>query len=156
MKFGDVVIAVASIAVIAVLIGFPLMLVLIAALGFYLGQNVGAAVSFLLSSLIVGYIFAGKILEARREAIAKITVLAAVLVTFNVMFFPTHADWAPYIKETYEAANPGSTLSTLDWFIVELMALSQVMFLNVVIVLVLGFIGLYVGSMLRRPVKSGK
>jgi len=34
--------------------------------------------------------------------------------------------------------------------------LARVIFINVVMVLVLGFIGLYVGSMLRKPVKSQK
>ena len=58
MKFGDVVTAVASLAVIMVLILVPVEMVLVSALGFYWGQNVSVIVSILLGALIVGYIFA--------------------------------------------------------------------------------------------------
>jgi len=158
LRFGDVVTCVASLAVIMVLIHFPLLMVLVPALGFYWGLNVSAIISVFLSALIGGYIFAGKIWEeARMEAIAKITVLAAVLMMFAVvMESAALADWAPAVKEAYQEANPTATLSTFEWYAVESMWLSTQVVLNVVIVLALGFIGLYVGSMLRKPVKSQK
>ena len=156
MKFGDVVIAVASLAVILLVIEVPLGVVLIPALGFEWGPTVYSAVSILLSALIVGYIFAGKISEARMEAIAKILVLGAVLWMLFLINYSSYADWAPTVKEAYQTAHPETTLSTYEWVIVESMALSQMMFINVVMGLVLAFIGLYAGSMLRRPVKSGK
>jgi len=154
LKFGDVVTAVASLAVILVLVGFPIDLVLRPALDPVWGGHVSGAVSILLTALIGGYVFAGKIWEARMEAIAKITVLSAALMIFYVISSPALADWNPAVKEAYLEANPGTTLSTSEWLSVESMALLQVMFINVVMVLVLGFIGLYVGSMLRRPGKS--
>jgi len=133
-------------------------MVLVPALGFYWGSNVSVLISVLLSALIGGYIFAGKIWEARREAIAKITVLAAVLVMFFVVIqnAAIGEDFTQWVHETYQEANPTATLSTLEWYFVGSMALSSQVFWNVVVVLVLGFIGLYVGSMFRRPVKSGK
>ena len=115
-----------------------------------------ARARILLSMLIGGYIFGEKIWEARMEAIAKITVLATALMIFYVISFPALAHWNPLVEEAYEAANPGTTLSKSEWLGVESMALAQVMFIDVVMVLVLGFIGLYVGSMLRRPAKSGE
>jgi len=157
LKFSDIVMAVASLAVIMVLIGFPLEIALASALGLYWGQNVGVAISMLLSPLVVGYIFAGKIWEESRVVtIAKITVLAAALVMLFVMHVPALADWNPMVREAYEEANPGKTLSTSEWVSWELIVLYGELFLNAVMVLVLGFVGLYVGSMLRRPVKSGK
>ena len=156
MKFGDVVTCVASIALINVLIGVPVENVLVSALGFYWGHTVSMAVSFLLGALIIGYIFAGKIWEARREAITKITVLAAALIMLFAMHLPALADWTPMVKETYQEMYPATTLSTSEWVIVEMMVLSLNLFVNVVMVLVLVSIGLYVGSMLRKPVKSQK
>jgi len=158
LKFGDLVTCVASIAVIFALIAGPLDMVLVSALGISRmnnwGYDVSIIVSFLLSALISGYIFAGKLWEARREAITKITVLWAALVMLFAGNFPALADWGPMAKEEYLAANPGATLSTSEWVTWEMMFLDLFVFLVVVMALVLGFIGLYVGSMLRRPVKS--
>jgi hypothetical protein len=67
---------------------------------------------------------------------------------------PALADWSPAVKEVYLEANPGTSLSTSEWLNVESMAILQVMFIDVVMVLVFVFIGLYVGSMLRKPSKS--
>lgn len=72
LKFGDVVIAVASITIILILIMFPLILVLTPALGNFAGFELSAVISFLLSPIIVGYIFSQKIWEENRtKTIAK-------------------------------------------------------------------------------------
>jgi len=159
LKFGDLVMSVASMAVIFALIAAPLEMVLFSALGISdmnnWGYMVSLIVSFFLSALISGYVFAGKIWEARRESITKITVLWAALVMLLAIIVPaTWAEWGPIAKEEYQAAHPGATLSTAEWLTWEMMYLDLFMFLIVVIALVLGFIGLYVGSMLRRPAKS--
>jgi len=161
LKFGDVVTCVASIAVIFALIFAPLDLVLFSALGISgmtnWGYTVSSIVSVFLSALISGYIFAGKIWEARREAITKIAVLWAALVMLFAIIVPAAvADWGPMAKEEYLAENPGATLSTSEWVTWEYMSLDMFTFLMVGMALVLGFVGLYVGSMLRRPAKSGK
>lgn len=154
MKFGDLVMPVASIAVIFALITGPLDILFVSALGLG-GYDVGVFVSFFLSALIGGYIFAGKIWEARREAITKIAVLWVALVMVLVgIGLATLADWGPKVKEEFQAANPGTTLSTAEWVNWEMMCLDIFMFIVVGMVLVLGLIGLYVGSMLRRPAKS--
>jgi hypothetical protein len=129
------------------------MIVLIPALGSYWGINVSAIISVLLSALIVGYVFAAKIWEeSRMEAIAKITVLAALLMAFAVvMEVAAKADWTTWVKETYTGTPPSSAF---EWYVVEGVYLGAQVFLNVVIVLFLGFIGLYVGSMFKRPAKS--
>ena len=161
MKFGDLVMSVASIAVIFALIAFPLETVLSPALGISGMNNWGYIVSLIislfLSALISGYIFAGKIWEARGETITKITVLwAALMMLFAIIVPAAIADWGLSVKEEYLAANPGATLSTAEWVTLEMMYIDMFTFLMVGMALVLGFIGLYVGSMLRQPAKSGK
>ncbi|MDH5375303.1 MAG: hypothetical protein OEW95_05755 [Candidatus Bathyarchaeota archaeon] len=154
MKFGDLVMSVASIAVIFALITFPLDVVFVSALGLG-GYEVGVFVSFFLSALIGGYIFARKIWEARRENITKITVLWAALVMLLAIIVPGGlAHWGLASEEEFKASYPDTTLSTAEWTNWEMMYLDSFMFLIVVISLVLGFVGLYVGSMLRRPAKS--
>jgi len=161
LKFGDLVICVASMAVIFALIAFPLEMVWFSALGISSMSNwgyiVNLIVSLFLSALIIGYLFAGKIWEARRESITKITVLWAALVMLFAIIVPASiADWGLSVKEEYLASNPGATLSTSEWVTWEMMFLDMFMLLLVGMALVLGVIGLYVGSMLRRPAKSGK
>ena len=152
MKFGDVVMCVASIAVITALIAAPLDIMVVSALGFG-GYDVGVFVSFFLSALIGGYIFAGKIWEARREAITKIVVLWAALVMLIIGNFPALAHWGLMAEEAYQGQY-GTTLTTSEWVSWEMMYLDVFTFIVVVIALVLGVVGLYVGSMLKRPAKS--
>jgi len=161
LRFGDVVTCVASMAVIFALIFAPLDMVLFSALGISgmtnWGYIVSIIVSLFLSALISGYIHAGKIWEARREAIAKITVLWAALFYLLAITVPASiADWGLSVKEEYLAKYPGTTLSTSEWVIWENMFQDLYAFLVVGMALVLSLIGLYVGSMLRRPAKSGK
>ena len=155
MRFEDIVMCVASIAVIFTLILFPLDMVLVSALGLNWIQ-LSLIVSFFLSALISGYIFAGKLWEARREAITKVSVLWAALNMLIVLITPAGlADWGSKVKEAYQGQY-GTTLSTQEWYCWEIMHQDLSMFSTVGLALLLGFIGLYVGSMLRRPVKSGK
>jgi len=159
LKFGDLVICVALMAVVFALIAFPLEMAWLSALGISgmtsWGYILSLIVSLFLSALISGYIFSGKIWEARREAITKIAVLWAALVLLFAIIVPgSIADYGLSVKEEYLAANPGATLSTFEWVTWEYMYLDMFMFLMVGMALLLGLIGLYVGSMLRKPKKS--
>jgi hypothetical protein len=156
LKFGDVVMAVATAAVIFVLIAFLLDWVLISAVGYFWGMNVGAIISIFLATLITGYIFAAQIWEARMKAIAKITILAAALMMFTVIVEVAALGtyWAAWVNETYLDANPGANPSAFDWYGIASSYLGSQVVLNVVLVLVLAFIGLYIGSMFKRPAKS--
>jgi hypothetical protein len=150
LKFGDIVTAVASAALILLILIFPMDMVLIPALGFYWGLNVGAIISVLLTALIVGYVFAGKISESRIESITKIAVLSGVLMVFLVGIQAAATDWKTVVTDAYK----GESHTAFEWYVLEAVALSGQMLINAVIVLVLGFIGLYVGSMVRKPKKS--
>ena len=156
MKFSDIVIAVASLAVVLLFLEVILGLVLIPAIGWDWGPTVVGITCFLLSGLIVGAVFSRKIWEeAGIKTIAKIIVLGAVLlILVYAASIPSLGDWTPLVKENYQNANPGKTLTTSQWFYVEEAALGEVIALNVFMGVVLSFIGLYIGSMLRKPRKS--
>jgi hypothetical protein len=155
LKFGDVVTAVASLTIIASIISFPLTTVLTPALGSYNAFELTTFVSLILSPIIVGYIFAQKIWEEdKTKIIAKISVLFAVLSMFMVLIENSIVEWAPMFRADYLKVNPTATPSAFEWYNIELSALSSEVFLVVVLVLALTFIGLYIGSMLKKPKKS--
>jgi hypothetical protein len=156
LRFGDVLIAVASLFLITVLFSYPLETMLIPTLGFSWAPTVGALVSVLISSLIVGYVFSRKMFEGRKESIARVSVLFAVLMIFSIVVnnAALGEDFTQWVHETYQEANPAASLSTFEWYIVGAMFIGSQMFMNVITLVPLSFIGLYVGSMLRKPPKS--
>jgi len=156
LKFGDVVMAAASAVVIFVLIGFPLHLVFISPLGYYWGSIVGSIIAILISAVIIGYVCAGKIWEEKRiTAIGQIAILAAVLMGFAAMIeVAALPHWGAWAQAQYEADNPGVVVSETDWYYIEGIILGLQVFINVILVLLLGFVGAYVGSMFKKPVKS--
>jgi hypothetical protein len=156
LKFGDIVIAVASYGVVSIFLYFVLGLALIPAIGWDWGPVVVGIISWLLSGLIVGAIFSGKIWEeAGIKTITKIVVLgAALMILFYAASIPSQGDWTPLVKETFQNANPGETLTASQWFNVETTALIQEIAVDIFIWIVLGFVGLYIGSMLRKSRKS--
>jgi len=157
LKFGDVVTAIASLTVIMVFISGPLTLVLTPALGKFNAFELSGFVSFILSPLIVGYIFARQIWEENRtRTIAKITVIFTVLVMLIILMENATVEYAPMVRADYLKANPTATPSEFDWYNIELMAISSEVFLSGVFMLAITFIGLYIGSMLKKPTKSPK
>jgi len=156
LKFGNVILAVASIAVIDIMLDFVLGIALIPSIGSYWGMNSAAIISMLIAALFVGYIFAMKIQEESRiRAVGKISVLSAWVIAFYVMISaaanPYYKDW---IDETLKSMYATGAWTKTDWYVYGQLALMTYVVLNVVLVLVLTFIGLYAGSMLRKPKKS--
>lgn len=156
LKFGNIIIAVASLVVIAVLIMFPLTLAFVPFLGSFEGFMLSAIIAFLLSAIVNGYVFSQKIWEENRtRTIAKIVVLFAFLVMALVLVEnAASSDWAPMIKADYLTANPSATPSTTDWYYIERLAIVQDDFLNVILILALSFVGLYIGSMIKKPTQT--
>lgn len=156
LKFGDIIITVVSLKIIAVLIMLPATLGFTPALGNFEGFMLSAVIAFLLSAIITGYIFTRKIWEEKRTAtIAKIAVLFTSLVMILVLIEnAASGDWTPMVKETYLDTNPTATPSTTDWYYIERLAIIQDNFLNVVLILAITFMGLYIGSTLKKPAKT--
>jgi hypothetical protein len=150
LKFGDVVTAVASLAVITLLLDSVLLAVFVPVMSAG-GTDVAGILSTLVASLIVGYVFALKIQEeSRRGAIGRIVVLFTVVSMFATMVFIANPLASPAVKESMDTMFSTSGWTNYDWFD----AMFVLVALNVVVALVFGFIGLYVGSMLRKPKKT--
>jgi hypothetical protein len=155
VKFGDVVIAVASLIVAFSLFDCVLNFALIP-MNTYWGGMVAVIVSILVSALIVGYVFAGKIQEeSKRASIGKVVVLFAVVIglQLGIIYAAIGPHYSAMVDDHLTSMYTKTTTSSwtnTDWFAYELMALIMDTALFIVFALVFGFIGLYVGSM-RKP-----
>jgi hypothetical protein len=156
LKFSDVILAVATFAVIDLLVDFVLDIVLIPSLGAYWGLNSSFILSAVVAGLVGGIVFAGKIQEeSRTRAVGKIAVLLGALEAVVVMLSASaNGYYNAYVKETLQSMFSTSAWTTTDWFVYSQFALIEGVVLNVVLVLVLVFIGFYAGSMFRKPKKT--
>jgi len=146
---------VASLTVVTILLDF-VFLVAFVPVDPYWGVDVASILSILVASLIVGYVFAAKIQEgSRMGAIGRIVVLFSVVIMFA---FLTSVAVNPYMgammEEGLESMFSTSGWETTDWLGYSHLALIMMAAFNVVFALVFGFIGIYVGSRLRKPSKS--
>jgi hypothetical protein len=144
VDFGDTVYATATVVVISVLLFVPMDLVFGLELWF-----VGRAVSVFIAALIAGLIYAGKLADARIVSIAKVIVLGAIVImflTFGILSIATVHDFS-------SEANPVDTWTTLQWASLMTYTFRQIFF-YVVLLDSVAFMGLYAGSMLRKPKKT--
>lgn len=154
MEFGDVVSAVASL-VVAYMLLFSVLLGIMIPLNSTWGPDIAMIVSVFVASLIVGYMFAGKINEdSKRGAIWRIVVLSTVMLTLFTMALFTNPYVGVIVEE--ELTNMFSTgeWTTLDWLAYSQMLMLLIVAMGIVFYLVFSFVGLYVGSMLRGPKKG--
>lgn len=151
MKFGDIIIVVASLFVVAWVINTLLNFVLIPASTSY-GGEVAYILSVLISAPIVGYIFAGKMREESRMAsIGKVVVLFAVLMIFVMTMGAMSRHYPLFIDDQLSNMyNNTTSWTNAQWFWYETMYLMLVATVYAVFSLLFGFIGLYLGSM-RKP-----
>jgi fructose-specific phosphotransferase system IIC component len=156
LKFSDVILAVATAVVIAFLVDTLLFTVFISSLGSIWALNSAGILSTLIAGLLVGYIFAVIIQEeSRMKAVGKIAVLAAFVNLLAALIgYPTNSYYGAWIKEGLQSAYQTGSWTTADWFVHEALATYMNVTVEVVFTLVLGFVGLYVGSMLRKPKKT--
>jgi len=120
------------------------------------GVDLAGILSFLVASLIVGYLFAVKIQEeSRRGAIGRILVLFVVVLMFaQIGLLAANPYMEAAMNEELENMFSTSGWTTKDWVGYSQFALVTVVAVNVLIALVFGFIGLDAGSMLRKPERS--
>jgi hypothetical protein len=152
LKFGDVIIAVASLFVVVWVINTLLNFVLVPASTSY-GGDVAYILSVLISAPIVGYIFAGKMREESRMAsIGKVIILFTVLMIFAVVVGCAVAYHYQLYLDEQISNTYSNTISwtNAQWFWYELTYTMLVTTLYAVYSLLFGFIGLYLGSM-RKP-----
>jgi hypothetical protein len=153
LKFGDIIVVVASLTVGFFLFDCLFNLALVPATGSDWGAMIAVILSIFVSGLVVGYVFADKIQEeSRRASIGKIVILfTAVFGFLLLMVYGAIYHYGWLADETLGNMYKNSaTWSNTKWFAYELMALTTDTALFIVYALVFGFIGLYVGSM-RKP-----
>jgi hypothetical protein len=147
LKFSNVIIATVSLVLLAVILDAFLMAGFISINNDRLADMLSFIIAVLISSLVVGYVFALRIQEdSRIEAIGVIDVLSA----FTVLVFDSI-----WICNAYGSAwftqDLNSMFTTTGWTPYEYAAYSAVMVSTITIIgFVLIFIGLYAGSMLRK------
>jgi glycerol uptake facilitator-like aquaporin len=148
LKFGDIVVATASLVLIGFLLNAVLRIALIPVASADASELIAWIITFLVTSLIVGYVFALKIQEESKiKAIGKIVVLSSLLVMLLVMVWFANPMANPAIKDTMENMFNTSGWTNADWSAYSALIAS----FDAVVALVLSFIGLYAGSMLKKP-----
>lgn len=151
VKFGDTITAAALYGVLQILIAFPLSILVIQAFGVFMYSYYSSGlIAVFLSMLIVGYLFGEKMRKGRRKAISRIIVLGAFYELLVRVFQPTLADWIPFAVGKPKGSFDGTVVTTTEWFLYDLSRRGN-MFFSILIVMGVGFVGLYVGSRLRKP-----
>jgi hypothetical protein len=155
VKFGDVITAVASLTVISILLDFVFLAVFVPMASSW-GLDVANILSILVASLIVGYVFAVKIQEkSRMGSIGRIVILSTVVMMFATMTsLAVNPYMGPYMNEGLESMYSTSGWTAMDWVGYSHVVLIMIVAVNCVFALVFSFIGLYAGSMLRKPKKT--
>jgi len=156
VEFGDVIVAVASLAVVYVLI-YSVVSVALVPMNSVWGLNVAFVVSVLVSASIVGYVFAGKIREeSRMVSIGKVVVLFAFVIMLLALMGSGVGHSGALIDENLQNMYDTSSWTNTDWFAHEMMAVVGNTSVNILLALALSFIGLYLGSMRTPSAKTKK
>jgi glycerol uptake facilitator-like aquaporin len=151
LKFSNVVVATASVVLIGFLLDSVVRIPLLPVSSASMSELLAWIIAFLVTSLIVGYVFALKIQEESRiKAIGKIVVLSSLAVMLLVMVWFANPLANPAIKDTMTSMFSTSGWTNADWSAYSAFLAT----VDVVVAAVLIFIGLYVGSMLRKPEKT--
>jgi hypothetical protein len=152
LKFSDVIVAVASLTVAFILFDCVFNLALVPTTSTDWGAMVAVILSILLSGLVVGYVFAGKIQEeSKRASIGKVVILfTAVFGLLVTIVYSAIYHYGALVDENLQSMYNTSAWTNSNWFAYEIMMLVIAVAMFVVFALVFGFIGLYIGSM-RKP-----
>jgi biotin transporter BioY len=105
-------------------------------------------ISFLVASLVVGYMFALKIQEESRiKAIGVIVVLSTFTLMLTLTIWFANPLASPWFKDSLESMFNTTGWTNYDWSAYSALALT----VDGAVALVVDFVGLYAGSMLRKP-----
>ena len=156
MKFGDVIMAVASFFLIEVLLYAVLMFIFLPLFTSW-SADIAGVISVFVTALIVGYLFSQKIQEkSSKEAITKIAVLSAVVLVFGLMILYTNSHMDTAINEIWNSGVSTGDWTSTDWLVHWQFSLLLLLAYNVVAITGLSFIGLYAGSKLRKPIENAR
>jgi hypothetical protein len=148
LKFSDVIIATVSLF----LLGFILDTFLMVAFGSLSASSTSDTLAFVISglvaSLVVGYVFALKIQEESRiKATGVIVVLSGFTMLIFMAIVMANNFAYPWFNDSINNMFNRTTWTDYDLNAYAALAVS----VEVIMTLVVTFIGLYAGSMLRKP-----
>jgi hypothetical protein len=110
-------------------------------------------VAMLFSGFVGGYIFAAHIREKSRIlAAGKISVLvAAVILVVVATAFSGNTYYADRSRDDIQGRFSTDSWTTIDWFVYEQMMIFVNVGFHVAVTLASSFIGVYTGSLIRKP-----
>ena len=151
MKFSDVVIATASLDLFGLILYAILLVAFVPLKPNTTSDWLSYIISYLVVSFVVGYVFALKIQEESRiRAVLGITVLSSLLAIFFFAIWIANPFTSPWFKDSISTSLNTSGWTDYQWSAYTALFVS----LDVLVSFVLAFIGLYAGSMLRKPKKT--
>jgi len=150
LKFSDVIIATVSLVLLGLILNAFLMFGFISMNNDQLAAMLSTIIATLISSLVVGYVFALKIQEdSRIKAIGVIDVLSAfTLLVFETIWTCNYYGGEWFTEDFNNVFKPPSSGWTNYAYAAHAALLISII---AILALVVVFIGLYVGSMLRKP-----
>jgi hypothetical protein len=151
LKFGDIIVATASLVLIGIMLETVLRVAFIPVADALTSDMLAWIIALLVTSLIVGYVFALKIQEQSRiKAIGKILVLSTLAVLLITMAWYAQPEASAYHRDNMMSMFNTSGFTNSDWYAYSALLITM----DMVIVVVFNFIGLYVGSLLKKPKKT--
>jgi hypothetical protein len=150
LKFSDVIIATVSLVLFGLILNGFLLVAFGSLSASSTSDTLASIISFLVASLVVGYVFALKIQdESRIKAIGVIVVLSA----FALLIFISIWMATPFAYNSeQDFLNSMFNRTTSSWSHYDLNAYAALAgSVEVIMGIVIIFIGLYIGSMLRKP-----
>ena len=150
MKFSDVIVATVSLVLFGSLLNGFLLVAFGSLSASSTSDTLASIISFLVASLIVGYVFALKIQdESRTKAIGVIVVLSAFTLLIFISIWMATPFASPWEQDFL---NSMFNRTTSSWSHYDLNAYAALAgSIEVIMGIVISFIGLYIGSMLRKP-----
>jgi ABC-type uncharacterized transport system permease subunit len=149
LKFSNVIMATVSLVLMFTILDSFLLVAFIPLNSSELSDTSAFIISLLVASLVVGYVFALKIQEESRiKAIGAIVVLSAFTLLMGYSIWIANPSVSPWSMESLNSMfNITSTTPNYDRAAYSSLSSSLI----TIIGLVLAFIGLYAGSMLKKP-----
>lgn len=144
MNFEDVAYAVSALFVFYLLITVPIN-ILMSYMNPEMRVILGTVLSGLIPSLLVGLVFARKIVNDKLQSIAKILVVVAVLIGLFLPNIVGFVDWS-----IYHAGNPNISMQGNDFMLFMSGQTFTYIALNLLFLMPAMLIGLFVGLSFRK------
>jgi hypothetical protein len=148
LKFSDVIMATVSLLLVGLILDSFSLVAFAPMNSGTLREMLAGVISFLVAALVVGYVFALKIQEESRiRAVGGIVVLSAFVLLVFLSIWMANPFATPWYREVTDSMFNTSRWTNYDWNAYSGLLVS----LDAIVFAVIFFIGLYAGSLLRKP-----